>query len=965
MRLYILLIVLLLFVVNVSISQEDKVDFKIEENLNIDEKVSIIVVLKDDTGINQINSEDLIINGEFSSIDGFYGEATKEGIEKLKDDDNVERIDYDMPVKAFLQDSINLVNAKKTHSLFLNNLNITGKGNTVCIVDTGIDDKHPDLKGKVLDGYNYIDDNDKFKDDHGHGTHIAGIVAANGILKGMAPDANLIAMKSLDKNGYGDISTITLGIEWCNLYSDKYNITAITLSLGTLELYDEYCDDSFLTLAAAVNNAVMKNITVVAATGNNGDSSFIASPACIKNVTAVAATDKSNKIAGYSNRNKLVKLLAPGDNINSTYTDKDGYEIISGTSMAAPHVAGAIALLQQYQSLDNNMKETPEEIVNVLNKSGLKISDNGNVFSLINIYEAVKESDKKIPDIFNENKTLTALNNSDIDFSINATDTFLDSVWVGINYSSNFENITISSNNSMYKYTLKAGKFNSKDNISYRFYANDSNGNVNFTQLKSFIVSTINITLIKPENNSVFSNSILNFSFIAIDPGYNNFPCSLYIDNELKQSNLTVLNDTLTTFKNINLTGKKHQWNMICGNSSKYVEKSDINVFTANYVPIVIKISPDDNSEVNSTNLTIKFNASLDSYGNIWYMYKDLNKSVCLNCSSKLFYITFESFGNKTVYLFANNSDSEENKTKITFKLNLDTDGDNIPDNLDNDDDNDGILDNQDKLNGNTSNINRNFNNIEILIDNSSNLSQEFSGLRNMRIMHDGNNLIEFNFNFSNDILNLGNITIEKNTGSNGSIIIRGLNLNGNKKTAYIDKLNNGNSLCIKDEEIISIEEINDDCSGNNEIIVKCPGSNSSYNCEDLGSRFKVNGLSNSGVIEFFINSDIGNNNQNSGSGGSSGGEGSGGGSGGGGANPIEIISNEENHIIDQFELPEDNETGDKNIQEQNNIPVEANQITGEAVREGKGIQSWYLIPGILILILLMVILTKGWYKKL
>src|SRR3989344_3951972 len=270
MRLYISLIVLLLLIVNVSISQEDKVDFRIEENLEVDQTIPIIVVLKDDTGINQISSEDLTINGEFSSIDGFYGEATKEGIEKLKNDDNVERIDYDMPVKSFLQDSINLVNAKKTHETLVKNSNITGKGNTICVIDTGIDDKHPDLKGKVLDGYNFIKDNDNFKDDNGHGTHVAGIVAANGMLKGIAKEADLIAIKSLDKDGVGSISSIISGIEWRNLNYEKYNITAITLSLGTAELYDDYCDDSFLTLAAAVNNAVMQNITIVAATGING-----------------------------------------------------------------------------------------------------------------------------------------------------------------------------------------------------------------------------------------------------------------------------------------------------------------------------------------------------------------------------------------------------------------------------------------------------------------------------------------------------------------------------------------------------------------------------------------------------------------------------------------------------------------------------------------------------------------------
>src|SRR3989344_6131322 len=291
MRLYISLIVLLLLIVNVSISQEDKVDFRIEENLEVDQTIPIIVVLKDDTGINQISSEDLTINGEFSSIDGFYGEATKEGIEKLKDDDNVERIDYDMPVKAFLQDSINLVNAKKTYGISIKNSNITGKGNTICVIDTGIDDKHPDLKGKVLDGYNFIKDNDKFKDDNGHGTHVAGIAAADGMLKGIAPDANLIAIKSLDENGNGEESIVAKGIEWCYLNAEKYNITAITLSLGTVNvLFDQDCDSEFPSIAPAINEAVFRNITVVAATGNSGSNTHISGPACIHNATKAAAT---------------------------------------------------------------------------------------------------------------------------------------------------------------------------------------------------------------------------------------------------------------------------------------------------------------------------------------------------------------------------------------------------------------------------------------------------------------------------------------------------------------------------------------------------------------------------------------------------------------------------------------------------------------------------------------------------
>lgn len=217
----------------------------------------------------------------------------------------------------------------------------TGSGVNVAIIDTGIDNDHPDLS--VAGGINYVPsgkgppwarkvDPGAWDDDNGHGSHCAGIVAAldNEIgVVGVAPEASLYAVKALDSSGSGYVSDIIAGLEWSvNNYMDIVN-----MSLGAdadVQAFHDACD--------AASEA---GLLLVAAAGNDGGA--VDYPAAYGSVIAVAATDSSDIRPYWSSYGPEIAIAAPGVNILSTYKG-GGYETHSGTSMAAPHVAGTLAL---------------------------------------------------------------------------------------------------------------------------------------------------------------------------------------------------------------------------------------------------------------------------------------------------------------------------------------------------------------------------------------------------------------------------------------------------------------------------------------------------------------------------------------------------------------------------------------------------------------------------------------------
>jgi subtilisin family serine protease len=246
--------------------------------------------------------------------------------------------------------------------------------------------------GKVIGGHDFANIDSDPMDDEGHGTHVAGIIAADGGKKGVSPSSKIVAIKSLDSDGSGWSSDIIAGIEYCTSKASEFNISVISMSLGDNNNYTTYCDENDTSYAAAINSAVSNGISVIISAGNSGSFSGISSPGCIQNAIPVSATTKADVIDNlYAQRNSLVNLLAPGSVIFSTQIG-GGYVSSSGTSMAAPHVAGAFAIMNQY--LDSkSLTRTPSQIESIFDTTGKQITDisySGLTYSRIDVYEAIK-----------------------------------------------------------------------------------------------------------------------------------------------------------------------------------------------------------------------------------------------------------------------------------------------------------------------------------------------------------------------------------------------------------------------------------------------------------------------------------------------------------------------------------------------------------------------------------------------
>ena len=350
------------------------------------------------------------LNRELNIINAFSARVNARNLENLVKDKNVKRVWYDREVKTVLDTA-----TKTTHSTDLWSEEVTGRGITVAVLDTGIF-HHPDLTGRITGFLDLVKQKKEPYDDNGHGTHVAGDIASDGTrsdyrYKGPAPEADLVGIKVLNSLGSGSLSTVIKGIEWCIDNKDTYGIRILNLSLGS-EATLSYKNDP---VCQAVGKAWQAGLVVCAAAGNSGpEERTINSPGIHPDIITVGALNnidpespEGSVVADFSSRGPtgdgLAKpdVLAPGVGIVSLRSPKstvdkqrkdtrteEWYTTLSGTSMATPICAGIVA-----QMLQVNPSLTPGQVKARLKKTAKAYPDldsNSHGAGLVNARDAVK-----------------------------------------------------------------------------------------------------------------------------------------------------------------------------------------------------------------------------------------------------------------------------------------------------------------------------------------------------------------------------------------------------------------------------------------------------------------------------------------------------------------------------------------------------------------------------------------------
>ncbi|WP_059052141.1 S8 family peptidase [Paenibacillus senegalimassiliensis] len=298
------------------------------------------------------------------SVDSSYGSTLEESAPEIPNDLLFSEYQWNLPV----------IETNRGWQLSKGNDNII-----VAVVDTGVDLNHPDLQGRLLQGYNVINPEQKPTDDVGHGTHVAGIISANvnngeGIA-GMMWGGKILPVKALDQSGAGTTYSVAQGIIWATDHGAK----VINMSLGN------YADAEFLH--EAIKYAFERDVVLIAATGND-NTERPGYPAAYPEVLSVSATDYNLQRAAFSNYGDYIDVMAPGESIASTYPDNQ-YAALSGTSMASPHVAALAALIR---SVNPDLKNT--EVMDLIRSSVIDLGATGRDkyygYGQIDVYAALQ-----------------------------------------------------------------------------------------------------------------------------------------------------------------------------------------------------------------------------------------------------------------------------------------------------------------------------------------------------------------------------------------------------------------------------------------------------------------------------------------------------------------------------------------------------------------------------------------------
>jgi subtilisin len=285
---------------------------------------------------------------------GFIARLSVQEVERLKHDESIDAIEPDKII------SLNTCFTVVEPRLITWNIEKVGYGNGIgkraWIIDTGIDFDHPDLTVDKTKSKSFITGQSSADDENGHGTHVAGVIGALnnriGVL-GVASGATLVSLRVLDKEGTGNLSYIIQALSYINANASPGDV--VNLSVGDEDGISEILDQQ-------VRNTAARGIYFAIAAGNEGESANKYSPgrANGSNIYTVSAVDSLGNLAKFSNYgNDVVDYAAPGVRILSTYVGGK-YAYMSGTSMAAPHMAGLLLLKGNNVSNSGSVKNDPD-----------------------------------------------------------------------------------------------------------------------------------------------------------------------------------------------------------------------------------------------------------------------------------------------------------------------------------------------------------------------------------------------------------------------------------------------------------------------------------------------------------------------------------------------------------------------------------------------------------------------------
>jgi subtilisin family serine protease len=362
----------------------------------------VIVRFKDKPGQAELNAFKGMggdVKNVFTIIPAISGKLPSKAIEALKKNPQVEVVELDYAVQALEYSSENELG----NSWGVDHINAdtalaagySGEGVKVAVLDSGVNFNHFDLRDNFDFyanelGYDFVSDDSFPEDVYGHGTHVAGIIAAasNGFgVVGVAPNAQIVALRVLDDNGGGTASRIIEALQWIQNYNAAHPNSPIRITNNS------YGTGSYSSQLGAAFDALAKSgVLNIGSAGNDGSAAGngnnVSYPARYESVVAVAAVDKNNQRASFSSTGSAVEIAAPGVSVLSTWKDSAniggpqpfsfvGYPgeyfiEASGTSMASPHVAGVAALL-----MASNPSYTAEEVRNKMNETALDLGTAG------------------------------------------------------------------------------------------------------------------------------------------------------------------------------------------------------------------------------------------------------------------------------------------------------------------------------------------------------------------------------------------------------------------------------------------------------------------------------------------------------------------------------------------------------------------------------------------------------------